>query len=796
MAEENSPEEGEAPRTPGIRHWRLKIRLKRWWIKFSRFCSNLCPKLGPRGARTVSIVRGALYLTLMALFIEILMPFGFDEQIEHHSEKIFLRLAASYYHPKPTDERQFADTYVTWEGLGAEGEGNSLAYPQDRIRLIYVSEKVITDIREETAMGWQGWRPDYHDLAEVMRNISTFCIKDVSEEKEDRSCPEYGHPQSVFFDAIFLDKGAKWNDGDTVRYLGFEEFTDAIKEITNYEEWSKRFPPEECETPFERLICIQRVGGVPVILALPVEHPASILVPCNENGPLGLPEGATRFLVEPCEEVEDFGFYARIWEHKGVVPAQQAFADFAIGVPPRLVGEEGGYPLIVTVRPLDSKSQQSEDDSEGSKKRRIVAEAPCNWGTRPEMDGAGETARFSCVSSTLTSASLLYVSACLSRPEECAPIDIGRGKMVRWATLKNSVIQTSHYAPVRRLRRSLAATFERDMVVTWGARVPDHYVDVKRGFQGETPKTMKWTWPWEFNGDMAPAESRQLECYIEKRSLLFAAKRFVRLLFFNLGEDAIQRSYQECLYHLEIPYSGLNYNKITPARTKVLLNDRVVIFGGRYENSSDIIESPVHGNIPGMHLHAMALDNLMTKGGRYLAVPRTVYDRWFQFDLLDLWDVVFVLLSAAFAIRLRIYTEDSMGAVSYPQLLLRWRLFFILISMACLFVFWSLSLTVLGLRSAPADWMGLSGILLAMWVYIDRSWLKAWLQDSGPTFRKPYRPMQTVLELIFFGLMGIVFVGFTISAFLLSMSSVCLPLYALMALITIGIVIWIYFWTP
>jgi CHASE2 domain-containing sensor protein len=41
-----------------------------------------------------------------------------------------------------------------------------------------------------------------------------------------------------------------------------------------------------------------------------------------------------------------------------------------------------------------------------------------------------------------------------------------------------------------------------------------------------------------------------------------------------------------------------------------------VLIGADILGSGDRIESPVHGQVPGVYLHAMALDNLLTFGGR------------------------------------------------------------------------------------------------------------------------------------------------------------------------------------
>ena len=47
------------------------------------------------------------------------------------------------------------------------------------------------------------------------------------------------------------------------------------------------------------------------------------------------------------------------------------------------------------------------------------------------------------------------------------------------------------------------------------------------------------------------------------------------------------------------------------------LDGRVVMIGAYLRGFKDTVATPLHGDIPGVFLHAMALDNLLTKGGKY-----------------------------------------------------------------------------------------------------------------------------------------------------------------------------------
>lgn len=52
-----------------------------------------------------------------------------------------------------------------------------------------------------------------------------------------------------------------------------------------------------------------------------------------------------------------------------------------------------------------------------------------------------------------------------------------------------------------------------------------------------------------------------------------------------------------------------------------VLRDRAVMIGAGYSGSADLVVSPLHGPIPGVFLHAVALENLLTLGRRFDAEP-------------------------------------------------------------------------------------------------------------------------------------------------------------------------------
>ena len=64
-----------------------------------------------------------------------------------------------------------------------------------------------------------------------------------------------------------------------------------------------------------------------------------------------------------------------------------------------------------------------------------------------------------------------------------------------------------------------------------------------------------------------------------------------------------------------LPASVVRYGD--PDEVRGLLKDRIVLIGARITGISDWHLSPVHGQVPGVILHAAAVDNLLALGPRY-----------------------------------------------------------------------------------------------------------------------------------------------------------------------------------
>lgn len=73
-----------------------------------------------------------------------------------------------------------------------------------------------------------------------------------------------------------------------------------------------------------------------------------------------------------------------------------------------------------------------------------------------------------------------------------------------------------------------------------------------------------------------------------------------------------------CVFHHTLYLREMLYpNESQSSRLDRLLSHRVVMIGSAFSYSNDIVFSPLHDRVPGVYLHAMALDNLITHGPDY-----------------------------------------------------------------------------------------------------------------------------------------------------------------------------------
>lgn len=72
-----------------------------------------------------------------------------------------------------------------------------------------------------------------------------------------------------------------------------------------------------------------------------------------------------------------------------------------------------------------------------------------------------------------------------------------------------------------------------------------------------------------------------------------------------------------CPYNQVIPVRAFKNFGFTPDQLDEVLNGKVVLIGVDLKSIGDNMFSPLHGRLPGVHVHAMALDNLISFEGKY-----------------------------------------------------------------------------------------------------------------------------------------------------------------------------------
>lgn len=149
---------------------------------------------------------------------------------------------------------------------------------------------------------------------------------------------------------------------------------------------------------------------------------------------------------------------------------------------------------------------------------------------------------------------------------------------------------------------------------------------------------------------------------------------------------------------------------------RALLHDRVVLVGSGLAQSNDKTVSPVHGEVPGVYEHAMALDNLLTYGPDYyeqsldLASPET--------SMEIILSIVFLACLMGIGRRLELRAHDEAGVSPtwrarlgfVSKWLLRFGAFYLGFMLATALMVLALSMW---LNRSPSNWIGLFSLFTA-----------------------------------------------------------------------------------
>jgi hypothetical protein len=164
---------------------------------------------------------------------------------------------------------------------------------------------------------------------------------------------------------------------------------------------------------------------------------------------------------------------------------------------------------------------------------------------------------------------------------------------------------------------------DRSMAVTWGRGVAPDY---KKYWSSDSVRACQVsTSVWSSVGE--------------------SLRGFLSSFFNETIPDPVRLERGRCPYHLAIPGNIAVSAQETGAydALKAEMKGRVVLIGAALRGSSDYVEAPGVGLLPGVFQHAMALDNLMTFGDRY---KRKAPSLWHELDLGDLAELFLAVVAA------------------------------------------------------------------------------------------------------------------------------------------------------
>ncbi len=108
-----------------------------------------------------------------------------------------------------------------------------------------------------------------------------------------------------------------------------------------------------------------------------------------------------------------------------------------------------------------------------------------------------------------------------------------------------------------------------------------------------------------------------------------------------------QCAYHPVIYADELVYVDKSGSEKQKQHLKTALKNKVVMYALSLEGLHDTVNSPVHGQLPGVFFHAMALDNLMHYGTDFVKAAND------QIDFINLY--IWILMTVIFSLALFYY---------------------------------------------------------------------------------------------------------------------------------------------
>jgi len=139
--------------------------------------------------------------------------------------------------------------------------------------------------------------------------------------------------------------------------------------------------------------------------------------------------------------------------------------------------------------------------------------------------------------------------------------------------------------------------------------------------QYETPIDVSWgIGP---KSDFTRMMDERLAGSLEQRCGPASNQSAVGTLFRLLTAGINRGGKSPCVYTDAIPYE-IFQSQISQEDLASLLRGRLVLIGGQFADSNDIVDAPPFGALPGIYYHAMALDNLIQRGDAYPEIAQPI----------------------------------------------------------------------------------------------------------------------------------------------------------------------------
>lgn len=155
-----------------------------------------------------------------------------------------------------------------------------------------------------------------------------------------------------------------------------------------------------------------------------------------------------------------------------------------------------------------------------------------------------------------------------------------------------------------------------------------------------------------------------------------------------------------CPYHATLDASTVTALAARdPERLRPLIEGRIVLYGANITAVNDVVISPVLGVQPGVHLHAMSLDNLLSLGADYWRDPPEALSR----------TVELVLSIIAIGLGSCVGFKQERASTAGHRALWGWGVYVLPVSML---IFLTAIAAISLWHWAPINWTGLLGIVL------------------------------------------------------------------------------------